>query len=464
MKSRITRIGVWSLAVLVVVVGASVAMNHGPDSLAGHLFARLRGTGSAKEQRTAQQTARVEVVAGQPDTIRFTNEAFATLGVRTVAVELAPPPEPLRLPGSLQLDPNRLVRVHSRFTGELVSIATVGQNGSARSLQYGDRVRKGDVLAIVWSKEIGEKKSELVDAISKLASDEKVLKAYESVLEGAIPRKTIVEQRRLVESDVIALAKAERTLRSWRLTEPEMKAIYREAEEVTRRETDTSNDKSWAELEIKAPIDGIIVEKNFNEGSMVDPDDDLFQIADLSQLRVQAKVYEEDLPALRKLEPDERNWLVDLKSDPHDKPHEGTFDMIGTIIDPDDHTGVVLGWLDNSKENLAANQFITATVALPADPHLVAVPSTALIEQGDASFVFVETDAVRHEFQRRKVTVKRRWRHTVYICRSADEAADANGCGADSLKVGERVIVSGVLEFSAELDAAKSRSAEQDPD
>ena len=38
-----------------------------------------------------------------------------------------------------------------------------------------------------------------------------------------------------------------------------------------------------------------------------------------------------------------------------------------------------------------------------------------------------------------------------------------NGWRPDSLKIGERVIVSGVLEFSAELDAAKSRSAEQEP-
>jgi cobalt-zinc-cadmium efflux system membrane fusion protein len=464
MKSRITRIAVWSFAVLVLLVAGTVAMNHGPESMAGRLFARLRGESTSQTKAdAAQRTPRVEVVAGQPDTLRFTNEAFETLAIRTVAVEPAPPPDPLRLAGALQLDPNRVVRVHSRFTGELVSIGAVGENGSARSLQYGDRVKRGDVLAIVWSKEIGEKKSEMVEAISKLASDEKVLKAYESVLEGAIPRKTIVEQRRLVEADVIALAKAERTLRSWRLTEAEMKAIYREADEVRRRETDTTNDKSWAELEIKAPIDGLIIEKNFNEGSMVDPDDDLFVITDISQLRVLAKVYEEDLPALRSLEPDQRKWLVDLKSDPHDKPREGMFHLIGAMIDPDDHTGVVVGWLDNSRENLAANQFITATVALPAHPHLVTIPSTGLIEQGDASYVFVETDTARHEFQRRKVTVKRRWRHAVYICRGGDEPDDANGCGTESLKIGERVIVSGVLEFSAELDAAKSRSAEQEP-
>jgi cobalt-zinc-cadmium efflux system membrane fusion protein len=463
MKTRISKIAVWSIAIVALVVAGSAAMNHGPGSFAHRVFAILTGEPfDSKKTGAVPHVPRVEIVAGRPDTIRFSDEAFHTLAIRAIAVEPAPPPDPLRLPGSLQLDPNRLVRVHSRFTGELVSIGTVGENSSTRALQYGDKVKRGDVMAIVWSKEIGEKKSELVDAISKLASDEKVLKAYESVLEGAIPKKTIVEQRRNVEADVIAVAKAERTLRSWRLTEAEMAAIYREADEVRKRQSDTTDDKSWAELEIKAPIDGLIVEKNFNEGSMVDPDDDLFVIADLSQLRVFANVYEEDLPALRKLEPGERKWLVDLKSDPHDKPRGGMFDLIGTIIDPDSHTGVVMGWLDNSRENLAANQFITATVALPADPHLVTIPSTALIEQGYASYVFVETNAARHEFTRRKVDVKRRWRHSVYVCRGADEAVEANGCGADSLKVGERVIVSGVLEFSAELDAAKSRSAEEE--
>ncbi len=463
MNLRVSKIAVWSIAAAALVAAGAVAMDHGPGSFAHRILTLFRGeSADPKKAGAAPHAPRVEIVAGQPDTIRFSDEAFQTLAIRTVAVKPAPPPDPLRLAGTLQLDPNRLVRVHSRFTGELVSIGTVGENGSARPLQYLDKVKKGDVMAVVWSKEIGEKKSELVDAISKLASDEKVLKAYESVLEGAIPKKTIVEQRRNVEADVIAVAKAERTLRSWRLTEAEMDAVYREADEVRKRQTDTTDDKTWAELEIKAPIDGLIVEKNFNEGSMVDPDDDLFVIADVSQLRVFAKVYEEDLPALRKLEPAERKWLVDLKSDPHDKPREGTFDLIGTIIDPDDHTGVVMGWLDNSRENLAANQFITATVQLPADPHLVTIPSTALIEQGDASYVFVETNAERHEFTRRKVDVKRRWRKSVYVCRAADETIDANGCGADSLKVGERVISAGVLEFSADLDALKSRSAEEE--
>jgi hypothetical protein len=35
-------------------------------------------------------------------------------------------------------------------------------------------------------------------------------------------------------------------------------------------------------------------------------------------------------------------------------------------------------------------------------------------------------------------------------------------CGPESLRVGEKVVTTGVLELSAEFDAAQSRSAEQE--
>jgi cobalt-zinc-cadmium efflux system membrane fusion protein len=456
------------IAVVTVLVAGWVAMDHGPGTFAGKLLSRFQGEDrEAKHGEAATLAHRIEIVAGRPDTIRFTDEAYKSVGLHLFEVEPAPPPDPLRLPGSLVLDPNRLVPVHSRFTGELVRIGNVNaaagdnaQRGSreSRTLRYGDYVRKGDVMAVVWSKEIGEKKSELVDAISKFDADSKLLERLESVEKGVVAEKMKIEARRTVQADVIALARAERTLRSWHISEEEIAAIQKEADDVRRGVSDPTNDKSWAELEIKAPIDGLIVEKSINEGAMIEPDDDLFQVADLSQLMVLANVYEEDLPALRKLDPSHHKWHVDLKSDPDDKPREGSFDLIGTIIDPDSHTGVVMGWLDNSEARLAAGQFITATIALPSDPHLVTIPSSALIEQGDVSYVLVETNAERHEFTRRKVAVKRRWRHSVYVCRDASLGKS----DPDSLKVGEKVIATGVLELSAEFDAAQSRSAEQE--
>ena len=129
----------------------------------------------------------------------------------------------------------------------------------------------------------------------------------------------------------------------------------------------------------------------------------------------------------------------------------GTFDLIGTVIDPKVHTGVVLGWIDNTQANHAANQFITATVELPADPALVVIPAVALVEEGGASYVFVETSAELLEFTRRKVQVTRRGRQTVFICGEA--AAAERGCVGQSLSPGDRVVTTMVLELSAELES-----------
>jgi hypothetical protein len=73
----------------------------------------------------------------------------------------------------------------------------------------------------------------------------------------------------------------------------------------------------------------------------------------------------------------------------------------------------------------------------------------------------VQTNAERREFARRKVVIKRRGRRTVFAC-NAESAAEA-GCGSESLKVGDLVIANRVLELSAELDSAKSRTGEHEP-
>ena len=62
-------------------------------------------------------------------------------------------------------------------------------------------------------------------------------------------------------------------------------------------------DRTWAELDIVAPMAGVILEKNFTVGDIVDTTHDMFKIADLSRLGVMANVYEEDLPKLVALPP-----------------------------------------------------------------------------------------------------------------------------------------------------------------
>jgi multidrug efflux pump subunit AcrA (membrane-fusion protein) len=199
-------------------------------------------------------------------------------------------------------------------------------------------------------------------------------------------------------------------------------------------------------LEIRAPINGVILEKNFNEGAFIDTSDDVFIIADTSVLQILANVWEEQLPLLAVLPESHRIWKLEVKSDPLSLPRIGQFSLIGRIIDPWQHTAKIVGWLDNADDRLIAGQFITATIEIPTEPGMVVVPTLAILEEGDLSSVIVQSPDNENEFSLRKVTVTRRERLTTHVRAAAEGEHPATG-----LAVGEKVVVSGVLSLAAEL-------------
>jgi len=426
-----------------------------------------RSKGDEEPSELAAVAGLIDLSTRLPDTIRFSAKGLQTVGIETVEVTPAPAPEPVKLPGSILIDPNRLVRLHSRFPGEIVALGSaVGASSPGaqpRQFRYGDRVDKGQLMAVVWSKEIGEKKSELVDAISKSALDKTLLDKLEAAVKaepGVVPEPRLQEARRNYEADLIAAARAERTLQSWRMNEEEIEEVRQEARRIKEhRSADPREARKWAETEVRSPIDGIIVEKNYNVGDLIDTSFDLFKIADLGRVQVLINAYEEDLPVVRSLRPEQRNWLVEVKSDPNDVPTAVTFDTIGNLIEPAQHAGAVMGRVDNPEGRFKIGQFITATMELPADPALVVVPTSALIEDGICTQVWVQTDAEHHEFTCRKVAVVHRGRDRAYVRREPRAAEKESGAGP--LKAGDRVIRSGVLELLEELKGLQAAARGQ---
>ena len=398
-----------------------------------------------------------ELVPDTPNTVRLVDREPGSLGIQIYTIGSDPPPNKLRLPGTLSLDPNRFVRVHSRFPGEVrrVGLAT----GTNRPLQYGDKVTLGQLLVTIWSKDVGEKKSELVDALSKEHFDKIILARLNSVKGGVVTERAINDAQRNYQGDVVAVAKAERTLRSWTFTEEEIEAVHQEARDLLAGTSTIADDGHWAELDVVAAQGGTIVEKNFNVGDIVDTTQDLLKIADLERLQVLANIFEEDLPPLRRLPREEQKWTLQLKSDSVDTAIQGHFDQIGMIVDPSMHTSVVMGYVDNSKRNLAIGQFITATIEVPGDPKLVVIPVAAVIEEGSSSAVFIETNAERHEFTRRRVAVVRRGRTLVHVVMEPDELQTQRG--ARPLHPGERVLIDSVVELDAELNDLMSSAPKE---
>jgi cobalt-zinc-cadmium efflux system membrane fusion protein len=401
----------------------------------------------------------VELAPGKSDTLRLPADVVQAFRLETVEARPATRPRPLELSGRLNLDPNHLARIHARFGGQVMEIAEVpdtqrpdGQT-HFRPLRLGDKVRAGQLLVVVWSKDLGEKKNDLVDALSMLRYDQERLSNLERLVQtGSTSEDTVRQARRNVEMDLNAVNKAESALRTWRLTEAEIEAIKTEAEHIRQRKgkRDPEQVKNWARVEVRAPLTGTILEKNVTIGDIVDTATDLFKIADLRELVVWADAYEEDLPALLSLPPDRRVWTIRLKGDPNAQPLEGQIDYVGEIIDPNQHTALVGGRVNNRDGRLRAGQFITATVELPPSPDEVVIPVTALVEDGHTSIVFVQEDTGRTEYSLRRVAVRQRLPATVTV--RSRLTPQQEQLGLQPLRPGEWVVRKGAVELKKALE------------
>jgi len=419
--------------------------------------------GVAKAAVTASSAARPTRVG--PDSLILPPEVVRSLDVRTAAV--ASQCRPRSLPpfaGTLALENDRLARARTRFAGEVIALGTPGDGettqlasaGSAaeRALAVGDRVTRGQLLAVVWSKDLGEKKSELVDAVSKLKLHREVRdKLRKLYTEGGTSERGVREAEQQVESDLIAVAKAEQTLRAWQLTDGQLNAIRAIADKVVHSADGRVDDPAWARVEVRAPLDGVILEKNVNFGDVVDTTADLYRIADLSRLAVWAHVYEEDLPLLQGPNlPRPLPWVVRVPGR-RDATYPGHLERIGDLIDPNQHTALVVGHVENVGGALRVGQYVTVTVDLPPSPDEVELPATAVVEDGRESVVFVQPDAGRLHFVRRTVTVVRRFHDVVYV--RTGSASDG------SLRPGERVVTGGSVFLK---DALADLPQEKSPD
>ena len=109
-----------------------------------------------------------------------------------------------------------------------------------------------------------------------------------------------------------------------------------------------------------------------------------------------------------------------------------------------------MGYIDNSQRRLAIGQFVTATIETPGDPNQVVVPVSAVVEEGSKSTVFVETNAERREYTRRKIAIVRRGRTLMHVSTRLEPYQIEQGI--QTLQAGERILINSVVELDAELN------------
>jgi cobalt-zinc-cadmium efflux system membrane fusion protein len=334
-----------------------------------------------------------------------------------------------------------------------------------RELQFGDRVSKGEALAVLHSVDVANKKRDLIDAILQKKLDEELLRKTEAARHAVAEIALLNAQRKLL-GDQVALQGALNTLKTWQIPAEDIQAVLDEADRILKNggKRDGHDEPQWARVALRAPEDSLVIERNLSlHETIVDNSINLFVLARLERLTVLAQVPEGDLPRLERLPSSERQWTIDLAAGQH---LAGPISDIGYLIDPNQHTALVRGYVDNPRAILRAGQFVSATIALPAPPDVVEIPIGAVGDDGRQSFVFVQTDAHNHHYTLRRVLVCERFDTTAFVRSRLGEtgqrptAADgeADLLPLEPLHAGDCVLTTGVMELRSALEDLESNN------
>jgi len=450
---------------------------------------------AAKEEKKGVKTLPgVALVKGKPHTVEVPAEVRDSIGIskegkdQYATAQTPTAMRPLVLPGSTALNPMRLARIRTRFPVRVVDIAKVHDISRAgkseiRELRPGDRVQKGQVLANFYSVDVGSKKNDLLDALTQLELDQKI---YDRALEGraVIPQVQIDGYYRAVQTDRNQVNRALNNLIVWDIPQDEIDALRELAKIMAADKTAWSRtpegrwvsgekqtaahekENPWGKVTLRAPFDGVIVERNLHVDEMVvDNTVNLFQIAEVDRLLVIANCPEDQLPVLEALGTGTA-WTIKTAGAEAGDGLPGTVDEIGYLIDPMQHTAIIKGYVSNPGQRLRGGQYVAATVQIPPPPGVVEIPINALVDDGKQSLVFVQSDPAKPQYTMRRVQVMNRFERTVFVRSTpiskkeqlSEQDAEEGLMPKEPLLPGERLIKSGTGELKLAVLALESKA------
>ena len=220
----------------------------------------------------------------------------------------------LQLIGEIRFNEDRLVHVVPRLTGVVESSLA----------NAGDRVRKGQVLAVISSQALANQRSELLAAQQRLALTRTIFEREKKLWEDKISaEQDYLQARNAMQEAEIALQSAQQKLASLG--------------------TGLTSGGNLTRYEIRAPIDGVVVEKHISLGESVKEDANIFFIADLSTVWAEVTIYAKDLNTVKV------GQKATVKAAAFESQSSGTVSYVGALVGEQTRTAKARVVLPNPK-------------------------------------------------------------------------------------------------------------------
>ncbi len=260
------------------------------------------------------------------------------------AVELKRLERTVRTVALVAYDETRLVNVNPKIDGWIERLY-VDFTGAP--------VRRGQPLLEIYSPALVSAQEELILA-----------RALVEETQDQPESRAATNARRLLES-------ARRRLAYWDIPADQIDALEKTGEPQRT-------------LMLRAPAEGIVVEKNVLEGTRIAPGMNVYRIADLSRVWVEGDVFEKDLSLVRLGQP----AIVRLEAYPGRTFH-GAVTYVYPTVSVEARTGRIRVELPNPELQLRPGMYAEIELKVPAEREALVVPRTSVFGTGERMIVFV---------------------------------------------------------------------------
>lgn len=268
---------------------------------AGHKEGKAGGQ-HGEEKRAAKPGEKHEEKPGEkhkekPGKIALDEAQTKAAGITVSTAGAAKINTMVTLPGEIRYNEDRTAHVVPRLGGVVESVlANLGQT-----------VKKGQVLAVIASTGLSEQRSELLTAQKRLSLARTTFEREKKLWEGKISaEQDYLQARQAMQETEIAVQNARQKL-----------------EALGASATSARGLNSY---EVRAPFDGMVMEKHLSLGEAVKEDASIFTISDLSTVWAEVSVPAKDLNAIRVGE------KVVVNATAFDAKATGTVAYVGSLI------------------------------------------------------------------------------------------------------------------------------------
>lgn len=293
--------------------------------------------------------------------VQLTDAVLASTGITIETVGPRLITTTLEVPGEIVADDTKVAHVVPRLSGSVTRV----------DHKVGDRVRRGTVLAVIHSRELADARSTYLSAIRQTAFARAAATREEALWKKKISaEQDYLAARRDVDTAVLAETVAAQKLSALGDTAEAIAGLPAAAADALPR------------YELRAPLDGVVLERDVTLGESVNTEDALFVVGDLSSVWVNATLSAGDIGLVR------LGQTATVVSTQLNREVPGRVTYLSPSVDTATRRGTARFTIANNDGTLRPGLFVTIRLVQTSAEVPMAVPVSAIQTFRDWQVVF----------------------------------------------------------------------------